>query len=165
MDFFNSDKLKSMAQSAGKDLKSFGQQAASATQTVANAAKTAAEKAAQDARHAAKDMKQAANQIGNKAGSMVGMTVVVGGKNLYIESLLAEGGFGSVYTAVPIDSDPTKQAVAQEKVVLKRMFAGVSVRDWPVALVSLRSAFTDLRACFAPADDFSTCRAENSLHN
>ena len=57
----------------------------------------------------------------------------VGGKSYYVESLLAEGGFGSVYTVVPeeaLERDKEGRVVvraeggAAKKLVLKHMFAG-----------------------------------------
>ncbi len=128
MDFFNADKLKNMAQSAGRGLESFGAQATNAAQKAAEAAKAAAERAAVEAKHAGQGMKHAANAMSAKQNSLVGQTVSIGGKPLYVETLLAEGGFGSVYTAVPMTADAAgQQAAAQNKVVLKRMYAGVSV--------------------------------------
>lgn len=102
----------------------------------AASAKDAAEKAAAGAREAARvagaDAKAAGSALQRSAaagfagaGSLVGSVVTVGGRALYVESKIAEGGFGSVYAALPADAATGAPTPGAAKVVLKRMFAGV----------------------------------------
>lgn len=78
---------------------------------------------------------------GSAALSSIGSTVHVGGKAYIVDSLLAEGGFGSVYAVLPEEAVrrekeaggggpsggaqlPPPSALSAKKLVLKRMFAG-----------------------------------------
>ena len=71
---------------------------------------------------------------GSSALSAIGSTVAVAGKGYVVESLLAEGGFGSVYAVLPEEAvrkekeggggGGSSSSGAHKKLVLKRMFAG-----------------------------------------
>lgn len=93
------------------------EKAAAGAQKFGTAAQAAARDAAAGAKSAASQAQQGAKRL---AGSgMIGQEVVIGGKALLVDSLLAEGGFGSVYTAIPLPQAPNS-----EKFVLKKMYAG-----------------------------------------
>lgn len=114
--------MKAAASAAGSHLKEFGHAASAKVASAADAARQASS-------DAAKDIKKSAQQMGSSSGSgLIGQSLTVGGRALYVDSLLAEGGFGSVYSAEVVEADPTKRSQVPDKVVLKRMFAGVSVR-------------------------------------
>ena len=74
---------------------------------------------------------------GSAALSAVGTTLAVSGRHYVVDSLLAEGGFGSVYAVVPAEdaardkegeglasTSSTNTSSSGKKLVLKRMFAG-----------------------------------------
>jgi serine/threonine protein kinase len=70
---------------------------------------------------------------GSAALSAVGTTLTVSGKHYVVDSLLAEGGFGSVYAVIPAEEAARDKegggggvstSGASKKLVLKRMFAG-----------------------------------------
>jgi hypothetical protein len=130
MDFFDSDKLKkglatisqkaqAAADKAATNAARFGDAAQSGLSKAAEKAQTELSQAARNAQAGAKGLQQ--RLAGGTA--LVGAEVSVGGKTVVVDSLLAEGGFGSVYSATTVPLVPTTPG---EKVVLKRMFAGVS---------------------------------------
>ena len=70
---------------------------------------------------------------GSAALAAIGSTVTVAGKCYVVDSLLAEGGFGSVYAVLPEEAvrgekegggGASSASSAHKKLVLKRMFAG-----------------------------------------
>jgi serine/threonine protein kinase len=87
----------------------------------------AATKAAEAARDASKLAQNVLNS--NPALKLVGNVITVGKHTLLIESLIAEGGFASVYLAVPPvyphgpHGPPASPPQSTERVVLKKMFA------------------------------------------
>lgn len=107
--------------------KSFAQSASSAVRSAASQARSAAGGAVRDVRATA-----AVAMGGSSALQAVGTVVVVSGRSFLIESLLAEGGFGSVYTVSLASSDAgaggapgaPRSSGSGAKFVLKRMFAG-----------------------------------------
>jgi hypothetical protein len=109
------------------DFKGFMAKAKTAALTAAQATKAGAINAAhatksfaQDATEKIKREAQAAQASlagGSPALALVGQEISIKGRPLKIESLLAEGGFASVYLASLPNGD---------KVVVKKMFAGVS---------------------------------------
>lgn len=107
-----------------KGLTDFAHKAAAQAATAAAAAGSGLRKAANEASKASSEAlkhgKIAAQQAvsANPALAMVGQEVRIAGKQLFVESLLAEGGFAVVYLVSVVGSE------GAEKYVLKKMFAG-----------------------------------------
>lgn len=137
-----------------KGLTTFGSKLGAAADKLATETQKAAEKAQKFGNQAqaefslaAKNAQQGFQQrlnAGTGGAALVGTEVTINNKTVIIDSLLAEGGFGSVYTAInapitnPTSTTPSSSTAAtssssssnsnnsNEKMVLKRMFAGVS---------------------------------------
>lgn len=111
------DKLRAAAASAQH-------LAAKGASGLMSAGRAAAAASSDAAKHAA------AALSANPAQAAVGQEVAIGGRRLVIESLLAEGGFASVYLATnrpelaPAPGGGGAAGGALEKFVLKKMFAG-----------------------------------------
>jgi serine/threonine protein kinase len=92
-------------------LQAFGSKVAAGARSAASAAASASRAVAHEA---------ATLVNSSPAHAIVGTNVTVAGRTFYVESLLAEGGFGSVY-AVSVATD---SGGSEKKFVLKKMFAG-----------------------------------------
>lgn len=111
MDFFDAEKFKKAAQKIGTAAQAHAARAAAHASSATSAA-------LKDAR------KTAANMLNTSPTSqLVGQTINIQGIPYFVESLLAEGGFGSIYKSLRADVAPGEPNPA---VVLKRMYAGVS---------------------------------------
>jgi len=83
---------------------------------------------------AVREASKNASQLAGGSGALaaLGTTVVVSGRGYVVESLLAEGGFGSVYTVLPEEivraqgegAEISGASLSSKKLVLKKMFAG-----------------------------------------
>ena len=92
-------------------LQAFGSKVAAGARSAASAAASASRAVAHEA---------ATLVNSSPAHAIVGTNVTVAGRTFYVESLLAEGGFGSVYAV----SVATESGGSEKKFVLKKMFAG-----------------------------------------
>ena len=106
-----------------------GQARAFASQTAASAGSAARSLGAAASAGASAAVRDARTALttSSPAASLVGTIVPLGGREYHVEALLAEGGFGSVYTVVEGGGEAGEAAAAPSaspKLVLKRMFAG-----------------------------------------
>jgi hypothetical protein len=106
--------------------RAFANNAGSAARSFGAAAQAGASAAVREAKTAMASTSPAAN--------LVGSVVPLGGREYYVESLLAEGGFGSVYAVSVYEGEEAHGGGSggvgggsrppKERLVLKRMFAG-----------------------------------------
>jgi hypothetical protein len=110
-------------------VKSFASNFAAGARSFGAGAASAARAAASDAAAAARDVRAATKAAvsGSSAQAVVGTVVTVSGRAFYVEGLLAEGGFGSVYTvsqAAAGSGGGGGGGGGGRQFVLKKMFAG-----------------------------------------